>query len=207
MIPRSRFKSHRPGCCAGLKGLRDPSTGVSVAVRADMLWYNESTGTADSDQARTGGVRGGSLSSLCLCDRRSGSSGAGCGVVLSQNRPVDLISLSTDPQAGGAYIFRPNGTALPLPGRFGTRPKLSVVRGPIVSEVRMVWADWASAVVRVYSGQGPHAEVAWTAGPVPIEDGLGKSLVLRLSADMRTGGKFWTDSNAREMVPRERDSR
>lgn len=69
-----------------------------------------------------------------------------------------LAPIAALSQAGGAYIFRPKGSSFPLPGCYGQRPRLSVVRGPIVSEVRMVWADWATAVVRIYSGQGPYAE-------------------------------------------------
>lgn len=129
-----------------------------------------------------------------------------------------------------------------MPGRYGQRPRISVVRGPIVSEVRLQWADWAAATFRVYSGQGASAEarrrrapralrslldcafssrcshavpcslhtpsqVDWTAGPIPIDDGLGKSLVLRLSTDLETDGQFWTDSNGREMMLRTRDQR
>lgn len=168
------------------------------------------------------------------------------------------------PQPGGSYIFRPNGTALSLSSLVGggngsssgnfSLPRVSVVRGLVVSEVHLFWTDWASAAVRIYHGQGPFAEVsqqpstatdacapggqccrepprpsalgsaassssirlssrrfasqvAWTAGPIPIDDHLGKSLVLRVSTNASSGGQLWTDSNGREMVLRRRDAR
>ncbi len=39
--------------------------------------------------------------------------------------------------------------------------------GPIVTEVRQVFSDWASHVLRFYQG-APSVEVEWTAGPIPI---------------------------------------
>lgn len=52
------------------------------------------------------------------------------------------------------------------------------------------------------------AQVAWTAGPIPIDDGLaGKSVVLRLSTNVSSAGQLWTDSNGREMILRRRDAR
>jgi len=36
-----------------------------------------------------------------------------------------------------------------------------------VQEVRQVFGDWASQVVRLYNGT-KHLEIEWTVGPIPI---------------------------------------
>lgn len=61
---------------------------------------------------------------------------------------------------------------------------------------------------RLYAGQR-HVEVEWTVGPVPIADGLGKEVVLEYSTAgaIKSGSSFFTDSNGRHMLRRERDAR
>lgn len=68
-------------------------------------------------------------------------------------------------QASGAYLFRPvNQTTADVTN--GTNPTLEVVIGPIVSEIRQTFSDYASHVVRLTRGL-PYVEVEWTAGPIP----------------------------------------
>lgn len=52
-----------------------------------------------------------------------------------------------------------------------------------------------------------HAEVEWTAGPIPIADGQGKEVVLRYGTNLSTGDVFYTDSNGREMQRRKLNHR
>lgn len=47
----------------------------------------------------------------------------------------------------------------------------------------------------------------WTVGPIPVEDGLGKEVVLRLTSDLQSGSEWFTDSNGREMLRRRRNFR
>ncbi|KAH9329198.1 hypothetical protein KI387_001306, partial [Taxus chinensis] len=44
-------------------------------------------------------------------------------------------------------------------------------------------------------------------GPIPIEDGLGKEVITRLTTNMSTNGVFYTDSNGRDFLKRVRDYR
>ncbi|EFN53834.1 hypothetical protein CHLNCDRAFT_36397 [Chlorella variabilis] len=105
-------------------------------------------------------------------------------------------------QSSGAYIFSLVGQL--LPGKKHRKvAQLELVRGGTVLEARQVFSNWATLVTRLYRGQ-PQVEVEWTVGPIPIEDGLGKEVVLVYTSDIDSGDGFWTDANGREMVKRTR---
>ncbi|PIA57396.1 hypothetical protein AQUCO_00600257v1 [Aquilegia coerulea] len=109
----------------------------------------------------------------------------------------------TDPQASGAYIFRPNGSP-PLP--VSRLVQLNIVRGPLVDEVHQQFSSWIYQVTRLYKNKD-HAEVEFTIGPIPTEDGVGKEVVSRMTANMATEKIFYTDSNGRDFLKRVRDYR
>jgi len=108
----------------------------------------------------------------------------------------------------GAYLFRPASSKLhsiacaanEQPGNITT----TVHRGSIVTEVHQKVAPWVSHVIRLREGT-PYVEVEYTVGPIPIEDGKGKEVVLRYTSDLATHGAFATDSNGLELEPRIRD--
>jgi alpha-mannosidase len=108
-----------------------------------------------------------------------------------------------DPQASGAYIFRPNGAPPTVVSR--TVP-LNVVRGPLLDEVHQQFSSWIYQVTRLYRDK-EHAEVEFTIGPIPTEDGVGKEVITRLTANMATDKLFYTDSNGRDFLKRIRDYR
>jgi alpha-mannosidase len=69
-------------------------------------------------------------------------------------------------QASGAYLFRPiyqNTTA--IAGAAG--PTVEVVQGPLVTEIRQTFSEWATHVIRLKNGSR-FIEVEWTAGPIPM---------------------------------------
>ncbi|KAF3440313.1 hypothetical protein FNV43_RR18597 [Rhamnella rubrinervis] len=108
-----------------------------------------------------------------------------------------------DSQASGAYIFRPNGAPPTVVSR--TVP-LKVVRGPLLDEVHQQFSSWIYQVTRLYRDK-EHAEVEFTIGPIPTEDGVGKEVITRLTANMATDKVFYTDSNGRDFLKRIRDYR
>jgi len=68
-------------------------------------------------------------------------------------------------QASGAYLFRPvNQTTSPVGN--ASQQTLTVVTGPLVTEVRQSFSDYATHVIRLTKGM-PYVEVEWTAGPIP----------------------------------------
>ncbi|GMQ09529.1 hypothetical protein CsSME_00052869 [Camellia sinensis var. sinensis] len=107
------------------------------------------------------------------------------------------------PQASGAYIFLPNG-ALPLTSE-GQIP-LTVVRGPLLDEVHQRINSWIYQITRVYK-EKEHAEVEFTVGPIPIDDGVGKEIVTKVTTALKSNKTFYTDSNGRDFIERIRDYR
>jgi hypothetical protein len=80
--------------------------------------------------------------------------------------PKDLAEKSCDGQKSGAYMFRPNSSEVFYPGP-KAKPTISIVTGPVVTEIYQKFSDWATHVIRLYKGQ-PYIEVEWTAGPIPV---------------------------------------
>lgn len=108
-------------------------------------------------------------------------------------------------QTSGAYLFRPNSTNLHWSIK---KPIYSKIKraGPLI-EVNQKFASWISHTIRLDSSSNS-VQVEWTVGPIPIEDDWGKEVVVRYRAmKMNTAGKFYTDSNGREMVERCRNKR
>jgi len=66
---------------------------------------------------------------------------------------------------------------------------------------------WACAqVVRVWAGAS-HADVEYTVGPIPWDDGWGKEVVTTYTTNLTTDATWWTDSNGRDSVVRRRNYR
>ncbi|OMO99297.1 hypothetical protein COLO4_13373 [Corchorus olitorius] len=108
-----------------------------------------------------------------------------------------------DPQASGAYIFRPNRT---ITVKSESQTQLTVVRGPLLDEVHQQLNSWISQVTRVYK-EKEHAEVEFTIGPIPVDDGIGKEIFTQITTTMKTNKTFYTDSNGRDFIKRIRDFR
>uniref|UniRef100_A0A1J3E3E5 Alpha-mannosidase n=1 Tax=Noccaea caerulescens TaxID=107243 RepID=A0A1J3E3E5_NOCCA len=108
-----------------------------------------------------------------------------------------------DPQASGAYVFRPDGAR---PIKSEGEAQLTVVRGPLFDEVHQEFNSWISQITRVYKGKD-HAEIEFTVGPIPADDGISKEVITKLTTTMKTNGTFYTDSNGRDFIKRIRDFR
>lgn len=111
-------------------------------------------------------------------------------------------------QTSGAYLFRPALQRTLSPSL--EKPQLEVTTGPLVSEIKQKFADWATHTIRLTKGS-PHVEIEWTAGPIPMDHSYdelrGKELVLKVSSSINSRGVFYTDSNGREMIRRVRNGR
>jgi alpha-mannosidase len=100
-------------------------------------------------------------------------------------------------QNSGAYIFRPAGT-LPI---LNKNLSLTLVEGPVFSEMRQDFASWLSLSTRLYSSDS-WLKLLWKAGSIPISDHFGKEISMRISSGVKSGDEFYTDSNGREMLKR-----
>ncbi|XP_026378794.1 probable alpha-mannosidase At5g13980 [Papaver somniferum] len=108
-----------------------------------------------------------------------------------------------DPQASGAYVFRPNGTFVL---RSGSKVPATVLQGPVLDEVHQQVNEWIHQITRVYKGK-EHAEVEFIVGPIPIEDKISKEITTKISTTLKTNKTFYTDSNGRDFIKRVRDYR
>ncbi|KAJ4981597.1 hypothetical protein NE237_032434 [Protea cynaroides] len=109
----------------------------------------------------------------------------------------------SDPQASGAYVFRPNdSSAIPV----SQSVILKVMHGPLVDEVHQQFNSWIYQVTRIYKDK-EHAEVEFTIGPIPVDDGVGKEVITRMKTNMATNKVFYTDSNGRDFIKRVRNHR
>ncbi|KRT79199.1 glycoside hydrolase [Oryctes borbonicus] len=110
---------------------------------------------------------------------------------------------NVDYRSSGAYIFRPNKTA---PFQISERTNYELFEGEIVGELRQVFNEWTSQIVRAYKDE-VFIEFDWLIGPIPIDDINGKEVITRYSTDLKTDSTFYTDSNGREMLQRIKDYR
>ncbi|KAI4350435.1 hypothetical protein L6164_004891 [Bauhinia variegata] len=108
-----------------------------------------------------------------------------------------------DPQASGAYVFRPNGSN---PIKSDHQYPLTVLRGPLLDEVHQQLNPWISQITRIFKAK-EHAEVEFTIGPIPVDDGIGKEIITQITTTMNTNKTFYTDSNGRDFIKRVRDFR
>lgn len=104
-------------------------------------------------------------------------------------------------RASGAYIFRPNGTALPI----GPVSQLITVSGHVITEVHQRFNSQVTQIIRMRPDE-PFLEVDWIIGSIPIDDHVGKEYVLRFTATyINSNGTFYTDSNGKEILQRRLD--
>jgi alpha-mannosidase len=107
----------------------------------------------------------------------------------------------------GAYLFRPSTPDQEL--RI-IRPKpggATFVETSVGMEVHVTYEQpWIRQVTRVTTNQ-PWVEIEYTVGPLPIEEGRGKEVVSRFLTSIQNNGTFYTDSNGREFLRRQRDYR
>ncbi|KAI3784614.1 hypothetical protein L1987_43716 [Smallanthus sonchifolius] len=106
-------------------------------------------------------------------------------------------------QASGAYIFRPSGT---FPIKSEGQKAFAIIKGPIMDEVHQELNPWIYQVTRVYK-EKEHAEVEFTIGPIPIDDGVGKEITTQITTNFKTNKTFYIDSNGRDFIKRVRDFR
>jgi len=122
-------------------------------------------------------------------------------------------------QNSGAYVFRPtvdNKFHNIYPG--GGEDRSSHIHGlgmgithyfqtSILSEVHTNVSPWVHQVIRIKRGS-PYVELEYQVGPIPVEDGVGKEIVIKYSSkDINNAVKgdktlFYTDSNGREFLKR-----
>ncbi|CAF4317881.1 unnamed protein product [Rotaria sp. Silwood2] len=99
-------------------------------------------------------------------------------------------------QASGAYIFRPlMANALPV----SQTPEN-------VQTAIIEFNNWTSQEISLYDEE-ESVEVEWTVGPIPIDDDIGKEIIIRYDTDIASESTYYTDANGHEVLERKRDYR
>ncbi|CAF4357996.1 unnamed protein product, partial [Rotaria magnacalcarata] len=80
------------------------------------------------------------------------------------------------------------------------------IKGDNVQTAVIVFNDWTSQEISLYD-EGEFVEVEWTVGPIPIDDNMGKEIIIRYDTDINSQSKYYTDANGREVLERTRDYR
>ena len=80
------------------------------------------------------------------------------------------------------------------------------IKAENVQTAVIVFNDWASQEISLYDDE-EFVEVEWTVGPSPINDNIGKEIILRYDTDIQSQSKYYTDANGREVLERTRDYR
>lgn len=106
-------------------------------------------------------------------------------------------------RASGAYIFRPK-----TQNRKDFRPKAGALlyEGPLFQEVQQEFSEYVSQSLRLYNDSAD-VQVDWLVGPIPVKDRVGKEVVVVYETTLKSGDKFMTDSNGRQLLERTRNHR
>lgn len=80
------------------------------------------------------------------------------------------------------------------------------MKNDLVQSAWIVFNDWISEEIHLYA-DASNVEIEWIVGPIPIEDHIGKEIILRYDTNMKNEGKYMTDANGREILERIRNYR
>jgi Glycosyl hydrolases family 38 N-terminal domain/Glycosyl hydrolases family 38 C-terminal domain/Alpha mannosidase middle domain len=110
-----------------------------------------------------------------------------------------------DHQNSGAYIFRPS-----FPGQKPNpihAQSAKVIDTALGVEVHVEYSEsWVQTTTRILKDK-PYVEIEYQVGPIPIDDGLGKEIIVKYNTGVQNDGTFYSDTNGREFVRRQRNYR
>ncbi|EDV31827.1 uncharacterized protein Dana_GF14353 [Drosophila ananassae] len=101
-----------------------------------------------------------------------------------------------------AYTFRQEDELMLLHNSI----EFNVYEGSLVKEVHQHVNEWISQVIRLYEGVN-RVEFEWMVGPIPLDGDVGGEIITNFQSGISSKGIFYTDSNGRELIKREKDKR
>jgi len=126
------------------------------------------------------------------------------GYYTSYDKEKDAIH-DGDDHNSGAYIFRPSTPTQEL--KIVSAKNASIVHTSIGIEVHTEYEEpWIRTTTRILKGV-PYVEIEYQVGPIPVHDGRGKEVVTRYNTGVNNDATFFTDSNGREFIKRQRNHR
>jgi len=110
-----------------------------------------------------------------------------------------------DDHNSGAYLFRPSTPHQKL--KIVPTKNASIVHTSLGTEIHTEYEEsWIKTTTRIHEGV-PYIEIEYQVGPIPIDDGRGKEVVTRYNTGVKNDATFFTDSNGREFIKRQRNHR
>ena len=122
--------------------------------------------------------------------------------MMNSNRFV-LCKCEGHPNNSGPYTFRPL-TSIPQP--VSLNRNITCRKSNLVSSAFIVFNEWISEEINVYENTST-IEIDWIVGPIPIDDQIGKELIIRYDTNIQSQSKFYTDANGRQILQRIRNYR
>ncbi|XP_015913700.2 alpha-mannosidase 2 [Parasteatoda tepidariorum] len=122
----------------------------------------------------------------------------------SQSINSDFRAYVPKEYRSGAYLFEPTSNEpMAVSNLTNHFPMLCIVRGPVLSELIIVYHNFLKVTFRVYnfaaSPTGLQIEVSPDLSNLPRD----VELVMRISSDLKNSGNFFTDSNGLQMLKRQ----
>jgi len=116
-------------------------------------------------------------------------------------------SSTENSQNSGAYIFRPFEADQELKTFPSGSSKTASYVSELVCEIHTTFSNWVTQIIRIKKN-APYLEMQYIVGPIPDQDGIGKEIVTRYSSEnLQNNGVFYTDSNGREFMKRQKGKR
>lgn len=88
------------------------------------------------------------------------------GVTLGVNQ--NMLFYKGSARMSGAYIFRPDTTYRDATEFGAVKTSILINDGNLVREVRQVWEDWVTQIIRIYKEED-FIEFDWVIGPIDME--------------------------------------
>ena len=127
------------------------------------------------------------------------------------NISASILSYQSLENSENSWDFTTNGggsnSAIPFPGV--AQQHATVARGAIFDEVTVTIdaSQGISLRYRLYHGTSTYAHVLVSSGPFDVVEHKDQNVILRFNTSIESGTRLLVDSNAMEMVPRDRDKR
>jgi len=116
---------------------------------------------------------------------------------------TSVVFYDCRPQEQFAHPLSMNAVTVSFPSHIANAdPNI----GNNTAEARQVFSNWGTLTTRLLSGSH-EIEVVYSVGPIPVDDGIGKEVIIRYSTNIQSSSRWYTDSNGKEMQLRVRDRR
>lgn len=121
---------------------------------------------------------------------------------ISKDLNIDFLTYHSWIYRSGGYLFNPDTKAMPIRNQTNHFPLLSVIRGPLMSELNIIYHNYLKFSVRLYNH-----EKAPEALQLKVTSDVSKSLddvelIMRIKCDIENNKLFYTDSNGFHMLKR-----